>query len=321
MAQYKVPQDVEADDKLLGPFSFRQFVYLLLTGGFIAMAVGLFQLFPLLAIVPLPFVLFFGALSLPLKREQPMETYLAAMVSYRLKPTVRLWTPGQRETTITIAAPKITEEEKKQNIRDITEEEAAHRLSFLADVVDTGGDSIKNFGAPRMNEQIMQEAVTTQDIFENNNFGNLESTITKDETVRHEDMIKAMKQELAKTEEVEIKGSVNKWGDGEEKKEEGAESQNEQEAKEQEKKEDEEKNKAQKGPDFSSAVVVKPDFMVEEEAVEKKHKKNSEKAETASANPSIMELANNSDYSVATIAKEANRIKEREEGEVLISLH
>ena len=36
MAQYKVPQDVEADDKLLGPFSFRQFVYLLIAGGLIA---------------------------------------------------------------------------------------------------------------------------------------------------------------------------------------------------------------------------------------------------------------------------------------------
>ena len=33
MAQYKVPQDVEADDKLIGPFSFRQFVYLLIAGG------------------------------------------------------------------------------------------------------------------------------------------------------------------------------------------------------------------------------------------------------------------------------------------------
>ena len=33
------------------------------------------------------------------------------------------------------------------------------------------------------------------------------------------------------------------------------------------------------------------------------------------------ELANNDEYSVATIAKEANRIKERESGEVFISLH
>ena len=44
MAQYKVPQDVEADDKLIGPFSFRQFVYLLIAGGGIALAVGLFQI-------------------------------------------------------------------------------------------------------------------------------------------------------------------------------------------------------------------------------------------------------------------------------------
>ena len=41
MAQYKVPQDVEADDKLIGPFSFRQFVYLLIAGGLIALAVAL----------------------------------------------------------------------------------------------------------------------------------------------------------------------------------------------------------------------------------------------------------------------------------------
>ena len=49
--------------------------------------------------------------------------------------------------------------------------------------------------------------------------------------------------------------------------------------------------------------------------------KSSEKSETIQTNPSIMELANNSDFSVATIAKEANRIKEKGEGEVFISLH
>ena len=102
MAQYKVPQDVEADDKLLGPFSFRQFVYLLIAGGLIALAVGLFQIFPVLAIIPVPPILLFAALALPLKKDQPMETYLAAIVSYYLKPHTRLWTSGQRESTIQI---------------------------------------------------------------------------------------------------------------------------------------------------------------------------------------------------------------------------
>ena len=30
MAEYKVAQDVEAEDKLIGPFSFRQFIYLII---------------------------------------------------------------------------------------------------------------------------------------------------------------------------------------------------------------------------------------------------------------------------------------------------
>ena len=33
MGQYRVPQDVEAEDKILGPFSFRQFVYLMIGVG------------------------------------------------------------------------------------------------------------------------------------------------------------------------------------------------------------------------------------------------------------------------------------------------
>jgi len=78
-------------------------------------------------------------------------------------------------------------------------------------------------------------------------------------------------------------------------------------------------------PDFNSAVVVTPDAPVEEKPVEKsdmaKKLEAKQKQETISMSPSIMELANNADYSVATIAKEANRIKEREEGEVFISLH
>ena len=106
MAQYKVPQDVEADDKLLGPFSFRQLIYLFITAGLIALAVGLFNIFPLLCIIPAPFAIFFLILALPLKKDQPMETYLAAIISFYLKPNKRFWNPGQRDSTITITAPK-----------------------------------------------------------------------------------------------------------------------------------------------------------------------------------------------------------------------
>ena len=193
MAQYKVPQDVEADDKLIGPFSFRQFVYILIAGGLIALAIGLFQIFPLLAIIPVPFILFFGALALPLRKDQPMETYLAAMVSYYLKPHNRKWTPGQRESTIQITAPKVVEESR---VRDITGEEATHRLSFLADIVDTGGYAIKGASTSPMREDLVAEANATSDIFENSRFDNLELAIEKGESARHSEVVQGMKNAI-----------------------------------------------------------------------------------------------------------------------------
>ncbi|QQR50992.1 PrgI family protein [Candidatus Saccharibacteria bacterium] len=58
MAVYKVAQDVEADDKLIGPFSFRQFIYLIIVAISITLAWGLAQLFVPLAIIPLPIIVF-----------------------------------------------------------------------------------------------------------------------------------------------------------------------------------------------------------------------------------------------------------------------
>ena len=105
MAQYKVPQDVEADDKLLGPFNFRQFIYLLIVAALIALAWALFQLFPIFAILPIVPAIFLLILALPLRKDQPMETYVAALISFYTKPNKRFWNPGQRESTIQITAP------------------------------------------------------------------------------------------------------------------------------------------------------------------------------------------------------------------------
>ena len=287
MAQYKVPQDVEADDKLLGPFSFRQFVYLLIAGVLIAVAVGLFQIFPLLAIIPLPPVLLFAALALPIKKDQPMETYLAAVASYYLKPRNRVWTPGQKESTIQITAPKIVEDDRT---RDITGEEATHRLSFLADIVDTEGYAIKG-GVNHANAELVAEAAGAHDMFEANNFTNLTDAIAQDENERHAEVIEQMKAEIAKTEKMATSGNVIKRGE-------------------------DSTGEPQKSPATPVQPVDKP-----VENSEPNPPKPAEKAETKPANPSIIELANNDDYSVATIAKEANRIKEREAGEVFISLH
>ena len=141
MSVYKVPQDVEADDKLLGPFSPRQFFYLLAAVGFGGLAWWLSTFFVWLAIIPLPFVLFFGVLALPIRKDQPMEVYLAALISFNLKPNKRIWQPDGKEHLIEIAAPKNPEPDRTKGIR---QDEAVRRLSYLADIVDTEGWAIKN---------------------------------------------------------------------------------------------------------------------------------------------------------------------------------
>ncbi|MBR3056323.1 PrgI family protein [Candidatus Saccharibacteria bacterium] len=293
MAQYKVPQDVEADDKLIGPFSFRQFVYLLIAAGLVALAVGLFQLFPLLAIIPVPPILLFVALALPLKKDQPMETYLAAIVSYYLKPRKRIWAPGQSESTIKITAPKKVEENRT---REITGEEATHRLSFLVDIVDTGGYAIKGAGSKLMREDLIAEANAMPDMFETSRFDNLENKIAKNENVRHEELIKEMREAIDKNENIGMGAEAPKI-----------------------------RRDFSEGPvvaqtNYDSTVVVAPTPPVVEKSdkmVEKSDKNVREKP----VSRSIIELANNPDFSVATIAKEANRINRKDEGEVFISLH
>lgn len=168
MAVYKVAQDVEADDKILGPFSLRQFIYLIIVAISIALAWGLSQLFVGLAIIPLPLILFFGALALPLRKDQPMEVYLGALVSYYLKPRRRTWEPDGIESLIEITAPKVVE---IQRTKDITETEAERRLSYLADIADTQGWAVRHTAQPANNSMISDayfEAQQTEDVLDVN---------------------------------------------------------------------------------------------------------------------------------------------------------
>jgi PrgI family protein len=197
MAVYKVPQDVEADDKLIGPFSFRQFIYLIVVvlAGVAAWALG--QLFILLAIIPLPIIVFFGALALPLRKDQPMEVYLAAMVSYYLKPRRRLWEADGIESLIEITVPKTIEFQRTKNI---SQGEAQQRLGYLAQIVDSQGWAVRGQGvqAPNsaMNTDVYFEAQQAEDILDSaNTIGrSLDYMIDQSDARHHQQMIDRMHQ-------------------------------------------------------------------------------------------------------------------------------
>lgn len=357
MAQYKVPQDVEADDKLIGPFSFRQFVYLLIAGGLIALAVALCQLTPLLILVPAPFIILFLILALPLKKDQPMETYLAAIISYYLKPHTRKWTPGQRETTILITAPKVVDEVRT---REITEEEATHRLSFLANLVDSEGYAIK--GNTSMREDLLAEANATADMYENYRAQSLNMAIDRDKQERHDEAIQEMRDAINRRSEIDTSTATISNDRGMVRERETVPNAENKPATPLTNtltnmampETNVSKNEAvaaivdplannsdvvvmptsapvvSKGNDTELDIDIKAIRKEEEkEATEKAEKKeeeeekteNVEKNATTTAKPSIIELASNTDFTVATIAKEANRLNRKDEGEVFISLH
>ncbi len=196
MARYKVPQDIEADDKLIGPFSFRQFVYLIIAAGLGFVAFLLFQILPPLVIVPIPFIIFLVVLALPLKKDQPMETYLSAIIDFYLKPQKRVWMPGQVESTITITAPKKVDE---QRTKDLSQEEAGRRLSFLADIVDTEGYAIKD---SNLRDDIASEADNTQDIFEKSQTYNIDQSLAQTAENRHAQLVEQMRAAINNAESI-----------------------------------------------------------------------------------------------------------------------
>lgn len=168
MSVYKVPQDVEAEDKLLGPFSFKQFIFLIIAVMGIGMAYGLSKILLPLAIIPLPAILLFGALALPLKKDQPMEVYLGAVISFILKPKVRLWKPDGIESLVDIIIPPVTDENLNKGF---DQQEVERRMSYLAQVVDSQGWAVRGVNNPEspLRQELYNEAQTVNDLLDENN--------------------------------------------------------------------------------------------------------------------------------------------------------
>ena len=126
-----------------------------------------------------------------------METYLAAIVSFYMKPNKRFWRPGQGETTIQITAPKIVE---KSRTRDLSEEEASHRLSFLSNLIDSEGYAIRGNHNTNFTENFIADATDVNDFMDDSQNQNLINLMQKEKVARHAEIINQMKAAINNTE-------------------------------------------------------------------------------------------------------------------------
>lgn len=141
MPAYKVPQDVEAEDKLLGPFTFKQFIFLIVMFAGMFVVIQLLRVNPLLAIFPLPIVIVAGVLGIYRRPDQPVEVYLAAVLRFYLKPRKRVWKQDGYYETVEITAPPRIEHLYSDGMN---EAEVMGRLSTLAQIMDSRGWATRN---------------------------------------------------------------------------------------------------------------------------------------------------------------------------------
>lgn len=147
MAQHKVIQDIEAEDKLLGPLTLKGFIYAIIAVfcAFInfklVTSTGLGPIRWLFVIVFLMPMLLFGVLASPLGRHQPTEVWLLARIRFLLKPRKRLWSQTGLLHLVTITAPKKID---KQRTKGLSETEVRSRLQTLASTLDSRGWAVKN---------------------------------------------------------------------------------------------------------------------------------------------------------------------------------
>jgi len=335
MAVYKVPQDVEAEDKLIGPFSFRQFIYLIVAALGILMGYLLSQIFVGLAIIPLPLIVLFLALALPLRKDQPMETYLIALIRFFLKPRQRMWQPDGAMGLVQITAPKGIEQ---QLTKDFGADEAAKRLSYLAQVVDSRGWStrgVTNVGAGAMSaamiDDVAAEAQSTEDVLDDNatvsrTFGNM---IEKSDSTYKQTVTQHFQQAMHEPPKTPAPAFTSQYSMG---------SIQQNETSNQSSVASGQPKPSLKTDNWPLATaldynpypnsmhqrVINPggEPLVPAPAptpppiVDEKPQAPSEPA----VSPDIMRLASNNDLSISAIAREAHRLQDKDEGEVVISL-
>ncbi len=133
MGQYKVPQDVEAEDKLIGPLSLRQFIYIIVAlawGGLMWRIFSFNIILMIIAIIPVSG--FFILLGVGRRQEQSFENYFVALVRFAFIPRIRVWDKDISHEMIVKTEEKKPEVIKEKNVNKGS-------LQQLALIMDTHG--------------------------------------------------------------------------------------------------------------------------------------------------------------------------------------
>ena len=327
MARYKLIQDIEAEDHILGPLSLRQFIFALI-------AVFLFYCcyfvtskgLALMLIIFLPPALFTGFFAIPFGRDQPTEVWALAKLNFLFKPKKRIWNQSGIKELVTINVPRKIERVLTDGL---TQQEVIGRLNALASTLDTRGWAVKHVeaanspyeraGSQQDSDRLLSVVgdISTSEYdlkpdedlldIENNPLSHqFEDRIQESAKERRTEVIKKMNSQKAPTPIVESSPANDNWfqdnatGLG------AANSESE--------------IKIQKNTEMSHMRTL---VREKDQKTDKPQSELPQTAMTTPQDPAILNLAKSNDLNVSTLAREAFKAKNGvlPNDEVVVSLH
>ena len=136
MARFKVPQNLEMEDRIIANLTMWQFVYLVV-GGMLAYAAFMKLPSPLNIIIALPIALFAAASGLIKINNQPFPKFFASLIHYLVTPRERVWRKDNAPEISQIKKDEVKKETKIVRKKALSPAELQH----LAQVADSHGFS------------------------------------------------------------------------------------------------------------------------------------------------------------------------------------
>jgi hypothetical protein len=135
VGQYKVPQNVEAEDQIIGPLTFKQFIYALIGVGWALLSYAILRAIPVVAIlVAAPVTILFFLLAFFRRNGQNFEQLLIAIVGFVYNTRSRVWRKDNIVETFRIEATPAVTEQSQVNPNEVRSE-----LERIATLIDSRG--------------------------------------------------------------------------------------------------------------------------------------------------------------------------------------
>lgn len=135
MGQYKVPQNVETEDKILGPLSVKQFIYVIIALMWAFLMWRIFSAYLIVALIfAFPVTGFFLLLGFGQREGVPFEDYVVAFIRFLIVPRKRMWIKDDSKEVI------VKDVEQPKNEFGQGKNVSSGQLKKLANIIDTRGN-------------------------------------------------------------------------------------------------------------------------------------------------------------------------------------